>query len=65
MLVQQHDHALASGELAGHWAERPGRWRATLFAVAHHDVAWRGPDSEVRWNEDADRLTPSWTIRPS
>ena len=55
MLVQQHDHALASGEFAGHWAERPWPLEPTLFAVALHDVAWRGPDSEVRWNEDADR----------
>ena len=55
VLVRQHDHALASGELARHWAEEPRPREATLYAVAHHDVAWRGPDARVRWNEESDR----------
>ncbi len=55
VLVRQHDHALASGELARHWAEEPRPLEATLYAIAHHDVAWRGPDARVRWNEESGR----------
>jgi Protein of unknown function (DUF3891) len=55
VLIKQHDHALVSGEIAKRWAERPRPLDSTLFAIAHHDVAWRGPDSEVRWNEETGR----------
>jgi hypothetical protein len=55
VLVKQHDHALASGELARRWADEPRPLESTLYAIAHHDVAWRGPDAEVRWNEEAGR----------
>ncbi|MGI8909902.1 MAG: DUF3891 family protein [Rubrobacteraceae bacterium] len=55
VLVRQHDHALASGELARYWAERPRPYEPAVFAVTNHDVAWKGPDSSVRWNEDAHR----------
>ena len=55
VLVKQHDHALASGEFARRWADEPRPLESTLYAIAHHDVAWRGPDAEVRWNEETGR----------
>ncbi len=55
VLVKQHDHALASGEFARRWADEPRPLESTLYAIAHHDVAWRNPDAEVRWNEEAGR----------
>ena len=55
LLIKQHDHALASGEFARRWVAEPRPLESTLFAIAHHDVAWRGPDAEVRWNEETGR----------
>jgi len=55
VLIKQHDHALAAGELAKHWARRPRPLESTLYAIAQHDVAWQGPDSSVRWNEETGR----------
>jgi hypothetical protein len=55
LLVKQHDHALASGEFARHWAEQPWPLGPTLYAITQHDVAWQGPDASVRWNEEAGR----------
>jgi hypothetical protein len=55
MLVKQHDHALASGEFAKHWAREPRPLESTLYAIAQHDVAWQGPDAAVRWNEETRR----------
>ena len=64
LLIRQHDHALASGEFARHWAKEPWPLDSTLYAIAHHDVAWQGPDASVRWNEEADRPY-SFTDYPS
>jgi len=55
VLVKQHDHALVSGEFARHWAKRPRPLEPTLYAIAHHDVAWQAPDASVRWNEETGR----------
>ena len=55
VLVGQHDHALVSGEFARRWVEGPLPLESTLYAVENHDVAWRGPDREVLWNEAAGR----------
>lgn len=55
VLVDQHDHGLVSGEFARRWSERPVPQEPTLHAVANHDVAWRGPDREVLWNEASGR----------
>jgi hypothetical protein len=55
VLVKQHDHALAAGEFAKYWAGRPRPLEPTLYAIAHHDVAWQGPDARVRWNEETGR----------
>jgi hypothetical protein len=55
VLVKQHDHGLASGEFARYWARKPRPLESTLYAIAHHDVAWRGPDARVRWNEETGR----------
>ncbi|HEY6674605.1 MAG TPA: DUF3891 family protein, partial [Rubrobacteraceae bacterium] len=55
VLIKQHDHALASGEFARHWAERPRPLEPIIYAIAHHDVAWQAPDARVRWNEETGR----------
>ncbi len=55
VLIKQHDHALASGEFAKYWASKPRPLESTLYAIAHHDVAWQGPDARVRWNEETGR----------
>ncbi len=58
VLIQQHDHALAAGEFARRWAKRPRPYEPAILAVASHDVAWKGLDSSIRWNEDTDRPYP-------
>jgi hypothetical protein len=55
VLIEQHDHALASGEFAKYWAREPRPLESTLYAIAHHDVAWLEPDARVRWNEEGGR----------
>lgn len=55
VVVKQHDHALVSAEFARHWMRQPWPRESTLYAIAHHDVAWQGPDSSVRWNEETGR----------
>ncbi len=55
LLVKQHDHALVSGEFARHWTERPWPLVPTLYAISHHDVAWKELDGTVRWNEETGR----------
>ena len=55
VLIKQHDHALASGEFAKYWAREPRPLESTLYAIAHHDVAWREPDARVRWNDEGSR----------
>ncbi len=55
MLIRQHDHALASGEIARRWGDPPRPRDSTLFAVAQHDAAWKGPDASVLWSEERDR----------
>jgi hypothetical protein len=55
VLVKQHDHALAAAEFAKRYAREPRPLGPVLRAVACHDVAWQGPDSSVRWNEESGR----------
>jgi Protein of unknown function (DUF3891) len=55
VLIKQHDHALAAGEIARYWARRPRPLESTLYAIAQHDVAWQGPDARVQWNEETGR----------
>ena len=55
VLVEQHDHALVSGEFARRWVEGPNPRESTLYAVENHDVAWRGPDREVLWDGESGR----------
>ena len=52
LLFGQHEHALAAGEFARRWREKPQPFEPTVYAVANHDLAWREPDREVMWNED-------------
>ena len=56
VLIKQHDHALASGEFARHWAERPRPFEPTIYAIAHHDVAWQAPDAGAVEREDRSPL---------
>jgi hypothetical protein len=55
VLVEQHEHALVSGEFARRWVEGPVPLGSTLYAVENHDVAWREPDREVLWNQASGR----------
>ena len=55
VLVDQHEHALVAGEFARRWVDGPSPPGPTLYAVENHDVAWRGPDREVLWNEASGR----------
>jgi len=55
VLIRQHEHALASGEFARRWTRRPQPYEPAVFAVDNHDVAWKGPDSSVRWNDASGR----------
>ena len=55
VLIKQHDHALASAEFARHWSSPPKPLGPTWYAVAHHDIAWQGPDQDVSWDEEKDR----------
>jgi len=55
VLVEQHEHALVSGEFAWRWAERPVPLGSTLYAVENHDVGWQELDGEVLWNEASGR----------
>jgi hypothetical protein len=55
VLVEQHEHALVSGEFARRWVDEPVPAGPTLYAVENHDVGWREPDREVLWNEATGR----------
>ena len=59
LLVRQHDHALASGQLAAAWRGTGGGGARpsfrTVLATALHDLAWRELDGEPRWNPDTGR----------
>jgi Protein of unknown function (DUF3891) len=55
LLFGQHEHALMAGEFARRWGERPSPFESTVYAIANHDLAWRGPDREVLWNEERGR----------
>jgi hypothetical protein len=55
VLVEQHEHALVSGEFARRWAEKLVSLESTLFAVENHDVGWQELDGEVLWNEVSGR----------
>jgi Protein of unknown function (DUF3891) len=51
VLIKQYDHSLLSGEFARRWAESPRPFEPTLYAIANHDIGWKGLDATVRWNE--------------
>jgi Protein of unknown function (DUF3891) len=55
LLFGQHEHALMAGEFARRWGRSPNPFDSTVYAVAHHDLAWREPDLGVLWNEERDR----------
>lgn len=54
-MVDQHEHALVSGEFARRWEGGISPLEPTLYAVENHDAAWLGPDREVLWNEASGR----------
>jgi hypothetical protein len=56
VVFEQHEHALVSGELARRWNPPPSPFENTIFAIAHHDVAWRSLDGEIVW--DRRRIRP-------
>ncbi len=52
-LVEQHDHAVLSGELAAGWRLADGSAslpESVILAIALHDVGWRELDRQPRWN---------------
>ncbi|AJY73345.1 DUF3891 family protein [Paenibacillus beijingensis] len=57
VLIQQHHHALLSGELAGamsHGILPEGRYRCeTVHAIAQHDCGWKELDAMPIWNDAA------------
>ena len=55
LLFGQHEHAKVAGEFARRWGVGPEPFESTIYAIANHDLAWRGPDGEVLWNEEKDR----------
>ncbi len=52
VLIEQHEHALASGQFARHWARELTPLKPTLYAIANHDLGWQELDREVLWNEE-------------
>ena len=44
-----------AGKFASRWEKGPTPFDSTVYAVAHHDLAWRELDLEVLWNEQRDR----------
>lgn len=55
VLIGQHDHGLAAGEIARHWGRESRPSPSTVYAVAQHDLGWRELDESVLWNEETDR----------
>ncbi|CAA9459486.1 MAG: hypothetical protein AVDCRST_MAG25-657 [uncultured Rubrobacteraceae bacterium] len=55
LLIGQHDHGLAAGEMARRWARGPRPSPSALYAVAQHDLGWRGLDEDVLWNDETGR----------
>lgn len=55
ILIEQHEHALVSGEFAKRWRDEPRPLRSTLYAVSQHDLAWKPLDKEILWNKEKDR----------
>lgn len=55
LLIGQHDHGLAAGEIARHWGREFRPSSSTVYAVAQHDLGWRELDESVLWNEETDR----------
>ena len=55
VLIGQHDHGLAAGEISRHWGREPRPSPSTVYAVAQHDLGWRELDESVLWNEDTGR----------
>jgi hypothetical protein len=55
LLFGQHEHAKVAGEFARRWGVGAEPFESTVYAIANHDLAWRGPDGEVLWNEEKDR----------
>ncbi len=55
LLIGQHDHGLAAGEIARHWGREPRPAPSTVHAVAQHDLGWRELDEAVLWNEETRR----------
>jgi hypothetical protein len=55
ILIEQHEHALISGEFARRWRVQLYPQESTLYAISQHDVSWRPLDEEVLWNEEKNR----------
>ncbi|MBO8155598.1 MAG: DUF3891 family protein [Bacillaceae bacterium] len=67
LLFKQHDHGLASGEMARYWKReffiRPDLRREVEYATANHDRAWIPLDHLPLWN-DSDQKPYSFIDYP-
>lgn len=56
VMIRQHDHALASGEMARHWINPSFASEAlkqeVILAVAEHDRGWIDLDHTPFWNDE-------------
>ncbi|NBI30542.1 DUF3891 family protein [Chengkuizengella marina] len=54
-MIEQHEHANASGEMAKHWNmkyfQNKDRWNDVLLAVYEHDRGWIELDAVPFWND--------------
>lgn len=55
VMVEQHEHAQLSGQLAEHWAQPyrrdESRWPDVIEAIYEHDVAWKDVDESPFFND--------------
>jgi hypothetical protein len=67
VMVAQHHHALASGEIARRWRERyfigKDRREDVLYGISQHDRGWIDLDNTPFWN-DADKRPYSFVEFP-
>ena len=55
VLIGQHDHGLAAGEISRRWGREPRPSPSTVYAISQHDLGWRELDETVLWNHETDR----------
>lgn len=67
VMIEQHHHAILSGELAGNWRNdlfMRNHRQDVVFAITEHDRAWIALDATPLWN-DAKQVPYSFLDLPS